>query len=170
MKKASVLIILIVAVISVTCFAQNKKPRLSLPDTVTAKLANTNITITYSRPAVNGRKIWGGLVPYDSVWRAGANEATTFHADKDITVQGKLLPAGTYAFFLIPRENAAWIAIFNKVDKQWGAFKYDEKQDQLRVEVQPVVIKDNQELLRFLITPKGILLEWENISLPIYLE
>lgn len=85
-------------------FAQNAKPRVSPARSVFGMVKKTNIAIAYSSPSVKGRKIWGGLVPYDSIWRAGANEATTFETDKAIKVAGKLLPPGKYGFFLLPRK------------------------------------------------------------------
>ena len=125
------------------------------------------ITIHYSKPSVKGRTIWGALVPYDSVWRAGANEATTFETDKDIKIEDQLLPAGKYGFFLLPRKNGAWTAIFNKVAKQWGAFKYDSTKDQLRVEVKVKTVDQPVETLNYQITRKGFSLNWERISVPV---
>ncbi len=153
--------------ISIAAFSQTPKPRLSQPESVTGKLTNANITIDYSSPSVNGRKIWGCLVPYDSVWRAGANEATTFETDKDIYIAGGLLPAGKYGFFLIPKQNGKWTAVFNKVWKQWGSFKYDATQDQLRVEVTPETLKNNQEMLVYNINTTGFSLDWEMLSIPV---
>ena len=162
----------IAIVISIAGFAQNKKPRVSLPDTATGMIGNANITIAYSSPSVKNRKIWGALVKYDSVWRAGANEATTFETDKDIKVQGKLLPAGKYSFFIIPKRDKAWIAIFNKVANQWGAFKYDATQDQLRVNVKPEAAMQShpQEMLKYHIGEKGFSLNWENVSVPVLIK
>ncbi len=88
--------------ISVNAMAQDAaKPKPSPAATATGKIKDATITINYSSPAVKERKIWGGLEPYDKVWRAGANDATTFETDKDIKVEGKTLPAGKYSFFLI---------------------------------------------------------------------
>jgi Protein of unknown function (DUF2911) len=153
--------------ISTAAFSQTPKPRVSPPASVSGKLSNANITIHYSSPSVKGRKIWGGLVPYDSVWRAGANEATTFETDNDIYIGGRLLPAGKYGFFLIPRENGNWTVIFNKVWMQWGAFKYDASKDQLRVEVSPEMLKDKEEMLAYNITTTGFSLDWETLSIPV---
>ena len=82
--------------------------------TATGEINGAAITINYSSPGVKGRVIWGGLVPFDKVWRAGANEATTFETSKDIKVEGKNLPAGKYGFFAIPGQTE-WTIIFNKV-------------------------------------------------------
>jgi hypothetical protein len=165
MKKSLKAVWLITAMImSANVFAQNGKPRVSPPDSISRGIKNTNIDIHYSSPSVRERKIWGGLVPYDKVWRAGANEATTFETDKDIRVQGKLLPAGKYSFFLIPKEKMKWTAVFNKQAKQWGAFKYNETDDQLRVDVKPRKMRHSQEKLAYNITPDHFSVVWEKVA------
>lgn len=159
------------ATIAVLCtvvgFAQKGKPRVSPPDSVSGTVNGAAITIHYSSPSVKGRQIWGKLVPYDSVWRAGANEATTFETSRDIEVAGKSLPAGKYGFFLIPRQTGRWTAIFNNVPNQWGAFKYDQAKDQLRVDIKARTLSSPVEALSYQITPKGFSLNWENISVPV---
>jgi hypothetical protein len=165
--------ILFVAAAITYCFhasAQNSKPRISPPQVAAGKVRGAAIAINYSSPSVKGRVIWGALVPFDKVWRAGANEATTFETDRDIKVEGRLLPAGKYSFFLLPRENAAWTAIFNKEANQWGAFKYDESKDQLRVEIRPTVLRDTVQALNYLITSRGFSLNWEKVSVPVQLK
>lgn len=134
--------------------------------TASGKIGGTDVTVSYSSPAVKGRAIWGGLVPYGQVWRAGANEATTVEFSKDVKVEGKALPAGKYGFFVIPTEKQ-WTVIFNKVPNQWGAFKYDEKQDALRVMVTPRKTAALTERLAYEVTPKGLVLRWENDELPV---
>lgn len=148
-----------------SAFAQNAKPRVSPARSVSGMVKKANITIAYSSPSVKGRKIWGGLVPYDSIWRAGANEATTFETDKTIKVAGKPLPPGKYGFFLIPRKTGPWTAIFNKVPNQWGAFHYDATKDQLRVSVFPRQSADSTEALEYKIGRKGISLDWEKSTI-----
>jgi Protein of unknown function (DUF2911) len=167
MKKLQLLLLAGAVVCSVTVSAQKGKPRVSPADSVTGTVKGATITIHYSSPSVKGRPIWGALVPYDSVWRAGANEATTFGTDKDIKVEGMLLPAGKYGFFLLPRPDGNWTAIFNKEPKQWGAFKYDQTKDQLRVEVKTHALSSPVEALNYQITRKGFSLNWEKISVPI---
>ncbi|MGO4293024.1 DUF2911 domain-containing protein [Chitinophaga sp. RAB17] len=168
MKKSfNVLLLFTAMIVSASAFAQQAKPRVSPADSISREIKNTNIDIHYSSPSVKERKIWGGLVPYDKVWRAGANEATTFETDKDITVQGKLLPAGKYSFFLIPKEKMKWTAIFNKQPKQWGAFKYNESEDQLRIDVKPKKLRHHQEKLVYHITPGSFSVEWEKVAVPI---
>ena len=168
MKKIkSIATLLFVATISLSALAQEKKPAASPAATATGKIGAATITINYSSPAVKGRTIWGGLEKYDAVWRAGANDATTFETDKEITVQGKKLPAGKYSFFLIPRASGTWTAIFNKEPKQWGAFKYEETKDQLRVDIKTKALKETQERLVYKITKSGFALEWDKISVPV---
>ncbi len=103
---------------------------------ITQAIGTTEIQITYGRPAVKGRDVFGGLEPYDSVWRAGANEATVFRTTRDVTINGEPLPAGVYGFFAIP-EPDEWTLIFNRTASQWGAFDYDEEADALRVTATP---------------------------------
>lgn len=161
------IIVLFAVFASANAMAQNAQPKASPAATATGKIKGATITINYSSPAVKGRKIWGGLEAYDKVWRAGANEATTFETDKDLKVEGKVLPAGKYSFFLIPRENGTWTAIFNKEPKQWGAFKYEESKDQLRVDVKTKALAETQERLVYKITKSGFALEWDKISVPV---
>ena len=142
------------------------EPKPSPAATATGKIGTTNVTVNYSSPGVKGRKIFGGLEPYGKVWRAGANEATTVEFSKAVTVEGKVLPAGKYGFFVIPAE-VAWTVIFNKAPYQWGAFKYDEKQDALRVMVTPRKTAAVTERLAYKVTPKGLVLRWENVELPV---
>ncbi len=157
-------------------FAQEKKEekvRISPKAGVMQVVGFTEVNIVYSRPGVKGRKIWGGLVPYDKVWRAGANEATTISFSTEVTIEGKKLPAGKYGFFTIPSEKE-WTIIFNKVADQWGAFQYNEAEDALRIKAKPV--KNNyQEWLAYTITKTGddsatIALEWENLKVPFNLK
>ncbi len=103
---------------------------------VTQTIGTTIVTMTYGRPGVKGRQVFGGLEAYGAVWRAGANEATVFSVTSDVTINGEALPAGVYAFFAIPTEGD-WTLIFNKQAEQWGAFNYDESQDALRVTATP---------------------------------
>ncbi|AYA38753.1 DUF2911 domain-containing protein [Hymenobacter oligotrophus] len=145
--------------------ASDNQGKPSPAATATGKAGSANVAIKYSSPAVKGRRIWGELVPYNQVWRAGANEATTVSFDKSVTVEGKQLPAGTYAFFVIPTEQA-WTVIFNKHAKQWGAFDYDDRHDALRVTVTPRKAA-MMERLTYTVTSPGVVLRWENMELPI---
>lgn len=153
--------------ISVNAFAQETKKPASPPMTATGKIKDANITIAYSSPSVKERKVWGELVPYNKVWRAGANEATTFETDKEITIQGKKLPAGKYSFFLIPKESGTWTAIFNKEAKQWGSYDYKEAQDALRVDIKAKALQTKQEALVYKINKNGFTVDWDKISVPV---
>lgn len=142
-------------------FGYNLNAQLDLPQKSPAastsfKVGLTNVSIHYSSPAVRDRTIWGDLVPYNEVWRAGANEATTIEFDTDVKVQDKFLAKGKYALFLIPKENGKWIAIFNKDADQWGAYRYDKSKDALRVEVKTKTAKDNVERMSFSIVDKSV--------------
>ena len=112
------------------------KIRVSPKASVSQTIGFTEVTINYSRPGVKGRKIWGGLVPYNKVWRAGANEATKITFSKNVRINGEKLAAGSYSFFAIPGDKE-WTLIFNKIANQWGAFTYNELQDALRIKVKP---------------------------------
>ena len=139
----------------------DKAARPSPPAKATATVNGKTITIDYSRPSVKGRKVWGELVPYGQVWRAGANETTAFTLSADAQVGGKNLPAGKYAFFVIPHEKE-WTVIFNKTIK-WGAFTYKQEEDVLRINVP--VRKSNSfvEQLTYTISLAGnVSLAWEN--------
>ena len=150
---------------------QDKSKRASPPETATGTVAGSTITINYSSPAVKGRKIWGGLVPYDQVWRTGANEATLFTTDKDIMIEGKSLPAGKYSIYTIPKENE-WVWIFNSQTGQWGIkdeehTSEDPSKDVLRVTVKPQKSSAFNERMKFDVNKGGFVLEWENLSVPV---
>lgn len=163
----SIATLLFVATISLSAAAQEAKAPASPAATATGKAGAATLTINYSSPAVKGRTIWGGLQKYDAVWRAGANKTTTFETDKDITVQGKKLPAGKYNFFLIPKESGTWTAIFNKEVANTNPFNYKEAEDQLRVDVKVKALKEVQERLVYKIDNKGFALEWEKVAVPL---
>ena len=166
--------ILILAGLLMTTFvwAQGEKSsRPSPPATASGKVKDANITINYSSPGVNNRKIFGELIPYGQVWRAGANEATLFETDKAIKVEGKDLPAGKYSIYAIPGEKE-WTIIFNKQTGQWGvkrggATSRDEAQDALTVTVKPKKASSMTERLAYDVTDKGFTLRWENVEVPV---
>jgi hypothetical protein len=153
--------------------AQNDKVRISPKAEVMQVVGFTEVRISYSRPGVKSRQIWGGLVPYNKVWRAGANEATKITFSTDIMIEGKKLLAGAYSFFAIPTEKD-WTLIFNKVSDQWGAFEYNEAEDALRVAVKPEK-NEHEEWLRYSITKTSdssavVKLEWEKLKIPFKVE
>ena len=152
-------------------FAQgNKSERPSPPATATGNIDGATITINYSSPGVKGRKIWGGLVPYNKIWRAGANEATLFKTDKDLQVAGKDLPAGTYSLFAIPGKKE-WTIIFNSQTGQWGINKnganLDPANNVLKVTVTPKETSKMYERLKYQINDDSFSLIWENLEVPI---
>jgi hypothetical protein len=149
----------------------DKASRPSPPATATGKVKDANITINYSSPAVKGRKIFGGLVPYGEVWRAGANEATIFETDQDIKVEGKSLPAGKYSLYAIPGEKE-WSIIFNKQTGQWGIQRggvttRDPAKDALVVKVKPKKSGSMAERMTYDVNDKGFSLKWENTEVPV---
>ena len=144
--------------------AQDKKP-LSTSETANGKIGNATVAISYGSPSVREREIWGALVPYGKVWRAGANAATTFSTDKALKIEGKELPAGKYSVFVIPEKDNATV-IFNKELEHRGTEKYDEAKDQLRVNVKTAAIAKTEKLT-YVITPKGFALNWDKISIPV---
>jgi hypothetical protein len=111
---------------------QIKLPRVSQHAVVTQTVGLTDVTITYSRPGVKGRTLWGNLVPYDKVWRTGANEATEISFSDDVTINGQKLGKGTYSLHTVPNPDE-WTIIFNSVADQWGSYSYDQTKDALRV-------------------------------------
>lgn len=153
----SLLAFVLMAFVSISAFAQDKP---SPAKTAEGMVGDAKVTISYSSPAVKGRTVWGELVPMGEVWRAGANDATTFTTTKDIMVEGKKLPAGTYSFFIIPGEYESTL-IFNKVAKQWGAFNYDSKEDALRVSVPSQQTSTMEERLVYEVMPSGFEIRWE---------
>jgi hypothetical protein len=144
-------------------------PRASQHATLMQRVGLTNITINYHRPLVNGRKVWGGLVPYGDVWRAGANENTTIEFSDPVTVQGKPLAAGIYGLHMIPKENE-WTIIFSKTSTAWGSFTYDPKEDALRVTVKPQSSDFHEALTYDFDDPKPnaatVTLRWEKLAVP----
>jgi hypothetical protein len=153
--------------------AQLKLPRPSPGAEVTQTIGQTVVKVDYSRPGVKGREIWGKLVPYNEVWRAGANEATTISFSTDVTINGQKLAAGTYSFFVLPTA-AEWTVIFNSEPKQWGAFSYKKEKDVLRVSVKPEA-STHQEWMSYNFEDlKGktcrFLLRWEKLAAGVVLE
>jgi tetratricopeptide (TPR) repeat protein len=117
-------------------FSPLKTPQASPEASVDQVVGVTDIKISYHRPAVNKRKVWGELVPYKEVWRAGANENTTISFSSDVSVGGQKLAAGTYGLHMIPTESD-WTIIFSKQNAAWGSFSYDQKEDAARISATP---------------------------------
>lgn len=157
--------------VTVPAHAQLKTPRPSPGATVKQTIGTTDLSVAYSRPGVKGRAIWGALVPYDKPWRTGANEATDFTTSDDILVEGKPLPAGTYAFLTIPGKDS-WTVVFSKQKDMWGAFEYKESEDVLRATVTPVALTEAKEWMEIAIDPvtpstAELSIRWEKLRVPV---
>ena len=149
----------------------NDEPRQSSNATVTQTIGTTLVTVSYGRPSVRNRTIYGDLVPYGQVWRTGANEATTVTFSDNVQVEGQPLDAGTYGLFTVPTENG-WTVIFNEVAEQWGAGEYDESKDILRVDVTPEAASSPMETMTFTFdnvteNQGTLMLRWDDVRVPI---
>ncbi|MCU0446265.1 MAG: DUF2911 domain-containing protein [Microscillaceae bacterium] len=152
--------------------------QVTLPDpspraTLSQKIGLTTISIAYNRPMVRNRKIWGDLIPYNRVWRAGANENTVISFSTDVKIEGKVLKAGSYGFHTIPNENE-WTLIFSSNYTSWGSEFYKPEEDVLRVSVKPQTA-DHQEALQYDmndVTSNSTLisLRWEKLRVPFKVE
>jgi hypothetical protein len=166
--------LLAAALFALPAAAQLKLPAVSQHAVVSQTIGLTDITVTYSRPGVKGREIFGGLVPYGKVWRTGANTATQFAVTTDVDIEGKKLPAGTYSLHTIPGPNE-WTVIFNKDAGQWGSFNYDQAKDALRVTIKPEKAAHSAEWLEFHF-PKvstdsaTLMLRWADVAIPIKID
>lgn len=158
-------LMMLVSVMPLLAQRGDDSDRVSKNGKTEGTIDGVNIVLEYGRPKVNERKIWGELVPFNQVWRTGANEATTIMFSKDVLVEGKPLPAGTYGLFTLPTEGD-WTIIFNKVAKQWGAFRYSDAEDALRVTVTPVKSDKKIEEMDFVIEGDKVVLRWENLTVP----
>lgn len=162
-----VLVLFVLVILGENLKAQGlKMPQPSTPQTISQDFGLGKISVSYSRPNVKGRKIFGALEPYDKVWRTGANSATVVKFTDDIKVEGKDLPAGEYALFTIPGKTE-WTIIFNKGVKEWGAYTYSEANDVLRVKVKPIALKEKVETFTIQFanvydTSAQLQLSWEN--------
>jgi len=164
--KTTFKICAMIVAFTVTTLGTAQEKKASPVETATGKINGANVTVNYGSPSVKGREIWGKLVPFNEVWRAGANEATTFETDKELTIEGQKLPAGKYSFFVIPNKDEA-IVIFNKEFKQWGSYDYDQKKDQIRVKVKPQAVASSTEKLVYTINKDNLTLSWEKWNIPV---
>jgi hypothetical protein len=184
MKKTIVVIALIVFILSckketkattvkekkVTTIKKDEMPKkkvLSPHATAMAVIGDAHIHIDYSSPGVRNRIIFGGLLPYDMVWQAGAHKATWLETNQDLIIDGKTLPAGKYGFFTIPSKEE-WTIIFNTNWEQHGKDEYDQKEDVLRFKVQSIISEITTEHLAYKVKKKSdtegsISLAWEKI-------
>jgi hypothetical protein len=156
--------------VSSIALAQGGKTIPSPRDSVSGTIAGSSIKINYGSPSVRGRKIFGGLEPYGKIWRAGANMMTTFETSKDITVEGKNLPAGKYSLFATPGATE-WTIIFNSVNNQWGIKNDGSANDDPSKDVLVVKVDAKQtkftERMAFKIYETGFALVWENTEVPV---
>ena len=160
-------IMFVIAVCAVAGVAQEKdKKPLSPPAEASVKFDDgKTVTIQYSRPSMRGRKIFGGLVPYDKVWRTGANDATSLKTDVDLTIGGANVPAGSYTLYTLPAANG-WKLIINKQTGQWGS-EYSEGQDLARVDMKVSQAPSGMETFTISLDKTGatsatLKLDWEN--------
>jgi tetratricopeptide (TPR) repeat protein len=153
-------------------------PPLTLPQpspaaTVSQQIGLTDVTISYHRPAVGKRQVWGALVPYDQVWRAGANENTVVTFSSDVTVGGQKVPAGSYGLHMIPTQKD-WTVIVSRESRAWGSFFYDQKDDVARLNVTPRPAEFMERLSYTFDEPtdKSVVatLRWEKLAVPISIE
>ena len=198
LKRCSIMLsaaLLVCSSISIA-IAQVTTPRPSQKATVMQRIGVTDVTITYSRPAVKGRKIFGDatpeqaakqtgeatlddqnvrpkdavIVPWGHVWRTGANEATTFVVTDDVVINGQKLAAGSYSLHTIPNKDD-WTIVFNGTANQWGSFNYDPAKDTLRVRTKPQWLDQSQEWLEYSFDPvtensAQVNIRWEKVNVP----
>jgi Protein of unknown function (DUF2911) len=146
--------------------AQNQE-RKSPHDTVSAQLGGKTITITYGRPYMKGRQVFGhDLVPYGEVWRTGADEATKLTTDADLMINDTRVPKGTYSLFTVP-DKTKWTLVINKTADQWGAFNYNQSQDLGRTPMEVKSLPSPVEQFTMTLKPQGsdavrLEMAWEN--------
>ncbi len=172
-KTFSLLLAAIFIVTMMNGQTQLRVPRISQGAKVSQTVGLSEVSISYWRPGVKGREIWGKLLKYDEVWRAGANEPTLITFSDDATIEGKKLGAGTYRFVVIPSQSGEWTLIFNSEIKNWGTV-YNAKYDTLRIMVKPEA-GPMEEWMSFSftdLTPASarVVLAWEKIRLSFKVE
>ncbi len=160
-RQVSMLITLLALIFSVSAIAQDKKPA-SPAAKAEGTIDGVKVTINYSQPSAKGRKIMGGLVPYGEVWRTGANASTSIEFSDNVKIEGKALPKGKYGLYTLPGENE-WVIIINKTI-EWGAFKYKQEDDALRVSVKPGKSSGFVETFNIAVEKNNIVLTWENTA------
>jgi DUF2911 family protein/tetratricopeptide repeat protein len=168
------LLVLLFSFLSVASFCHTQTVMLDLPlqsqhAVVTQRIGITDITVNYHRPLVNSRQIWGKVVPYGEVWRAGANENTTVTFADPVIIEGQPLDKGTYGLHMIPNENQ-WTVIFSKMSTAWGSFSYKQDEDALRVTVKPQAADFHEALTYDFddVKPDStvVTLRWEKVAVP----
>jgi hypothetical protein len=176
MKRRSIQVLLLAMLIAVATVSMMAQSFVATPDqsqkaTVGQRVGLTDVTINYHRPLVKGRKIWGELVPYGQVWRAGANENTTIEFTDPVTVEGQPLAKGTYGLHMLPSADSV-VVIFSKTNTAWGSFTYDQKEDALRVTVKPQPVEFHEALTYDFDDVKpdaaAVTLKWEKLAVPFH--
>ena len=169
MRKLALVLLLVT---TVCVFGQPviPTPQASPAATVGQTIGVTDVSVTYHRPAVNNRRIWGGLVPFNEVWRAGANDNTTITFSTPVKIEGQALPAGAYGLHMIPTATQ-WTVIYSKFNQAWGSYMYDPSEDALRVTVTPQPASEAQERLAYTfddVTNNSATanLRWEKLRVP----
>jgi hypothetical protein len=169
MKNKFVLVGIITLFCCANGLAQLNLPRESQRAEVAQVIGDARVTLVYHRPNTKAREVWGKLVPFGEVWRTGANENSTFETSRDVKINGQTLPAGKYGLHTIPNKDE-WTIIFNKVNNEWGSFRYDAKQDQLRITAKPVKAEFQETMSlgfeNIKATTADIALRWENLRVP----
>ncbi len=204
LKRTYISLFTFLSIVCAVSYAYAQAPTVRLPRpsqkaSVMQTVGVTDVTITYSRPGVKGRQIWGDpvpaqasakgeatlddqnarpkgapIVPYGHVWRTGANEATQFEVTDDVLINGQKLAAGKYSLHTIPTKDE-WTIVFNGTANQWGSFNYDPAKDTLRVKAKPQWVSENQEWLEYsipMVTPNSaqVLIRWEKVAVPFTVE
>lgn len=165
-----------VLLVSQPAWAQQRqrRPRLSPKAGVSNVIGLTEVAMSYSRPGVKEREIWGGLVPWDAVWRAGANEATTIEFGDDVKVNGEAIKAGKYSLWLIPAEEGDWTWVFN-TKPDVGGMEHDASADTLKIMATPRKAPAHVERMMFSFrnlqpTSAEVVLSWEMLEIPFKIE
>lgn len=169
----NIMAVLMMLFLSAASVSAQDLPQPSPRATVSQVVGLTDISLIYSRPGVKGRVIWGGLVPYNKMWRTGANAATTISFSDGVKINGQNLPAGTYSLFTIPAESQ-WTVIFNKNSKLSGTSGYDEKEDALRIQVKPQAAEFEERMsfsfMNLQDNSATVALRWEKLAVPFTVE
>jgi len=165
MKK---LLITALVAVSVSAFSQWATPAASPKQMVEQQFSMSKISVEYNRPGVKGRKIFGDLVPFNKVWRAGANGATKITFNQNVNFGGKMVMAGTYGLFIVPMEKE-WKIILNSNANQWGTYTFDEKLNVVEVMVPVQKLNDKQEWFEISMQPvddhaTNLVFKWDMIQ------
>lgn len=195
LKRTFIFSFAIILCLSAAAAAQLRLPEASPKASEMVRIGVTDVTVTYNRPGIKGRKVWGdaptdagnanktldgaassggALVTYGHVWRTGANNATTFAVTDDVLINGQPLSAGTYSLHSIPGKSE-WTVVFNSVADQWGSFSYDATKDVLRVKVKPAMSSEDQEWMAIDLSPATAntataTIAWEKVRVPFTVE